>query len=41
MDKVNIMKTVDKTNILLCSTYLSVGVDIPETVQYDGHAYLE
>ncbi len=28
MDDVNIRKTVAKTDILLCSTYLSVGVDI-------------
>lgn len=28
MDDVNVRKTVAKTNILLCSTYLSVGVDI-------------
>ena len=35
MDKVNIMKTVDKTNILLCSTYLSVGVDILDRFDFN------
>ena len=35
MDKVNIEKTVDKTNILLCSTYLSVGVDILDRFDFN------
>lgn len=37
MDDVNIRKTVAKTNILLCSTYLSVGVDILD--QFDFNIY--
>lgn len=35
MDKVNIEKTIDKTNILLCSTYLSVGVDILDRFDFE------
>ena len=35
MDDVNIRKTVAKTNILLCSTYLSVGVDILDQFEFN------
>ena len=35
MDKVNIEKTVANTNILLCSTYLSVGVDILDKFDFN------
>lgn len=37
MDSVNFKKTVDDTDILLCSTYLSVGVDILD--RYDFNIY--
>lgn len=37
MDDVNIEKTIKKTNILLCSNYLSVGVDILD--KYDFNIY--
>lgn len=35
MDDVNIRKTVAKTEILLCSTYLSVGVDILDQFEFN------
>jgi len=35
MDNVNIRKTVAETNILLCSTYLSVGVDILDQFEFN------
>ena len=37
MDDVNIEKTIKKTTVLLCSTYLSVGVDILD--RYDFNIY--
>ena len=35
MDDVNMRKTVAKTEILLCSTYLSVGVDILDQFEFN------
>jgi len=35
MDDVNIRKTVRKTNVLLCSNYLSVGVDILDKFDFN------
>ena len=35
MDDINLRKTVAKTNILLCSTYLSVGVDILDQFEFN------
>ena len=35
MDDVNIEKTIKKTNVLLCSTYLSVGVDILDRFDFN------
>ena len=35
MDDVNVRKTVAKTEILLCSTYLSVGVDILDQFEFN------
>jgi hypothetical protein len=37
MDDVNVEKTIKKTTVLLCSTYLSVGVDIID--RYDFNIY--
>jgi hypothetical protein len=37
MDDVNVEKTIKKTTVLLCSTYLSVGVDILD--RYDFNIY--
>jgi hypothetical protein len=37
MDDVNVEKTIKKTTVLLCSTYLSVGVDILD--KYDFNIY--
>lgn len=37
MDDVNMEKTIKKTNVLLCSNYLSVGVDILD--RYDFNIY--
>jgi hypothetical protein len=37
MDKVNVEKTVEGTDVLMCSTYLSVGVDILD--RYDFNIY--
>ena len=35
MDDVNIEKTIKKTNVLMCSTYLSVGVDILDRFDFN------
>ena len=35
MDDVNVEKTIKKTNVLLCSTYLSVGVDILDRFDFN------
>lgn len=35
MDKINFEKTIDDTDILLCSTYLSVGVDILDKFEFN------
>lgn len=35
MDDINVRKTIAKTNILLCSTYLSVGVDILDQFEFN------
>lgn len=35
MDDINVNKTIAKTDILMCSTYLSVGVDILDRYQFN------
>jgi hypothetical protein len=35
MDDVNVEKTIKKTNVLMCSTYLSVGVDILDRFDFN------
>lgn len=35
MDKVNMEKTIDNTDILMCSNYLSVGVDILDRFEFN------
>jgi hypothetical protein len=35
MDDVNIQKTIKKTNVLMCSNYLSVGVDILDRFDFN------
>lgn len=35
MDDINVEKTIKKTNVLLCSTYLSVGVDILDKFDFN------
>lgn len=39
MDKINFEKTVDNTDVLMCSTYLSVGVDILD--RFDFNIYFD
>lgn len=35
MDSINFKKTIDKTDVLLCSTFLSVGVDILDRFDFN------